>query len=88
MSAPLEPLTFEQRALLEPHAKHFTEMLFFVRGLEDEELANLLEACNRCGSSNCGWDFYAAAQYLKKEIMEVREIRAIDRARRKLTHRD
>lgn len=61
-------MTKEQKALLKVHAEHYQAMASYVRESSDEELVELLEACQAAGTTNCGWDTYAAAQYLKHEI--------------------
>ena len=61
-------LTERQVALLAPHAEHFHQMMAAVVHGSDQDLADLLEASELCGTTNCGWSSYEAAQYLKKEI--------------------
>jgi len=76
-------LTHEHRSLLKPHAKHYQEMASYLRDSSPEELEALREACDAASSTNCAWDIYRAAQYLKIEIAEqagYHERRAKERA--------
>jgi hypothetical protein len=61
-------LTKEEKRLLKPHAKHYQEMASHIREATAEELQKLLSTCLSCTQINCGWDDYAAAQYLTVEI--------------------
>lgn len=61
-------MTREQKALLKIHADHFQAMASYVRECDPQELIELSEACEAAGMANCGWDTYAAAQFLKDEI--------------------
>lgn len=61
-------MTKEQKELLRLHADHFQAMASYVRECDPQELIELSEACDATSASNCGWDTYAAAQFLKDEI--------------------
>jgi hypothetical protein len=74
-------MTKSQKALLAQHAKHFQDMVAFVITRDSEELRTLLEACQAASQTNCGWDTYAAAQYIGREILielRVRERKAAE----------
>jgi hypothetical protein len=62
-------LTKEEKMLLKPHAQHYVAMGIHIRDATIQELERLHLACLACTEINCGWDEYAAAQYLKKEIV-------------------
>jgi hypothetical protein len=66
-------LTKEEKQLLKPHAAHYVAMGIHIRDATIQELERLHLACLACTEVNCGWDDYAAAQYLKGEI--EREVR-------------
>lgn len=61
-------LTKEEKKLLRPHAHHYRAMYVYISEATADHLAMLLSACRTCTSANCGWDDYAAAQYLEGEI--------------------
>lgn len=61
-------LTKEEKRLLKPHAEHYQAMAVHIVGATIEELEKLNNACRSCTTINCGWDDYAAAQYLLVEI--------------------
>lgn len=61
-------LTKEEKRLLKPHAEHFQTMASHIREATIGDLEKLNNACRSCTEINCGWDDYAAAQYLMKEI--------------------
>lgn len=61
-------LTKDEKRLLKPHAEHYREMCSHIRESKIEDLEKLDSACRSCTVINCGWDEYAAAQYLMKEI--------------------
>lgn len=61
-------LTKEEKRLLKPHAEYYRAMAAHVRDATTEDLEKLNSACRACTEINCGWDEYAAAQYLMKEI--------------------
>lgn len=61
-------LTKEEKRLLKPHAEHYQAMQAHISNLTITELEKLNLACLACTEVNCGWDDYAAAQYLKVEI--------------------
>lgn len=73
-------MTRDQRALLQPHAKYFATMVGGLSELTDEELAELLDACQAASQTNCGWDTYAAARFLAPEILTEQTVRARRRA--------
>jgi len=80
-------LTKEQKRLLKPHAAHYYAIYESIYNASIDELYLLQGACAACTEVNCGWDEYAAAQYLKREIArEVgrRNRRDADAAERKL----
>lgn len=62
-------LTKEQKRLLKPHAEHYRAMYDHISEATMDDLYRLQSACSACTNSNCGWDAYAAAQYLKGEIL-------------------
>jgi hypothetical protein len=61
-------LTKEEKRLLKPHAEHYSTMCEHIREATIQDLEKLHLACLACTEVNCGWDEYAAAQYLKVEI--------------------
>lgn len=61
-------LSKEEKRLLKPHAEHYQTMCDHIRSATMDELYKLQGACTACTEINCGWDDYAAAQYLKVEI--------------------
>lgn len=61
-------LSKDEKRLLKPHAEHYRVMASHIREATIEELEKLNNACLSCTNINCGWDDYAAAQYLTKEI--------------------
>lgn len=61
-------LTKEERRLLKPHAEHYRAMYDHISDATMDDLYRLQGACSACTQVNCGWDDYAAAQYLKVEI--------------------
>src|SRR5437879_3634658 len=61
-------LTKDEKQLLKPHAEHYGAMLAHIRDATTLDLEKLHSACLACTEINCGWDDYAAAQYLKVEI--------------------
>jgi hypothetical protein len=61
-------LTKEEKQLLKPHAEHYVAMAIHIRDATISELERLHLACLACTNVNCGWDDYAAAQYLAGEI--------------------
>ena len=61
-------LTKEEKRLLKPHAEHYQAMSAHIQEATIEDLEKLNNACRSCTSINCGWDDYAAAQYLLVEI--------------------
>lgn len=61
-------LTKDEKRLLKPHAEHYRAMCDHIREATMEDLYKLHGACMSCTEINCGWDDYAAAQYLKGEI--------------------
>lgn len=65
-------MTREQKVLLKVHAEHFQVMASYVRECDPQELIDLSEACNAASDTNCGWDTYYAAQFLKVEIARHR----------------
>lgn len=76
-------MTKEQRDLLKPHAEHFQVMAAHVWDASDDDLKALIAACDAASQTNCGWDTYAAAQYLGKEARIVtgqRRLRAAEAA--------
>lgn len=66
-------LSKDEKRLLKPHAEHFQAMVSHIRDATLLDLEKLHLACLSCTDINCGWDDYAAAQYLKGEI--DREVR-------------
>lgn len=58
----------DEKRLLKPHAEHYSTMCAHIRDATMEDLQKLYCACLACTQINCGWDEYAAAQYLKVEI--------------------
>jgi hypothetical protein len=74
-------MTKNQKDLLKPHADHFSAMAQYVATRTDDDMKLLLEACDATSQMNCGWDTYAAAQYLAKEariVISQRERRAAE----------
>lgn len=69
-------MTKDQKKLLARHAEHFQQMASYVRECAPEELTDLAEACEAAGTSNCGWDTYRAAQFLREEIQLHRNMLA------------
>lgn len=72
-------MTRGQKELLSKHAEHYQAMALYVRESNDDELEQLMEACLAASTTNCAWDTYQAAQYLKLETqteMNVRRRRA------------
>ena len=61
-------LTKDEKRLLKPHAAHFSAMWNYIQGASILDLETLNNACRSCTEVNCGWDEYAAAQYLMREI--------------------
>lgn len=61
-------LTRDEKRLLKPHAKHYRAMYEHLSNATMDDLYLLQGACASCTRVNCGWDDYAAAQYLKEEI--------------------
>lgn len=61
-------LTKDEKRLLKPHAEHYRAMYDHISEATMEDLYKLHGACMACTTVNCGWDDYAAAQYLKVEI--------------------
>lgn len=61
-------LTKEEKRLLKPHAGHYQAMCAHIGAATIVDLEKLHLACLACTEVNCGWDDYAAAQYLKVEI--------------------
>lgn len=61
-------LTKNEKLLLKPHARHYHEMYGHIHDASMEDLEKLNNACRACTDINCGWDEYAAAQYLMKKI--------------------
>jgi len=64
---PVEKLSKEQRAILAPHAQHYSLMVAYVRKLTLPELDALLDVCNMATVKNCWWAEYQAAQFLRVE---------------------
>lgn len=71
MATPIKKrwLTKEEKQLLKPHAAHYVAMGIHIRDATTQELERLHLACIACTEVNCGWDEYAAARYLEKEIV-------------------
>lgn len=65
--------TLQQKNLLEPFGKIFSEMDQKIRSMTDEKLNELLSACYAMSVTNCWYCSYSAAQYLQGEIR--RELR-------------
>ena len=61
-------LTKAEKALLKPHAEHYSDMYEHIQAETTEELYSMLAACKACTTSNCWWAEYAAAQYLMDQI--------------------
>ncbi len=61
-------MTRDQKILLRPHADHYMAMSKHIREIDDETRAALLTASEAATETNCGWDTYAAAQFLKNDI--------------------
>jgi hypothetical protein len=61
-------LTKDEKRLLKPHAEHYRAMCEHIREATIQDLERLYLACLACTEVNCGWDEYAAAQYLKVEV--------------------
>jgi hypothetical protein len=61
-------LTKDEKRLLKPHAEHYRAMGLHIRDAMIDDLEKLSNACRACTEVNCGWQEYAAAQYLVKEI--------------------
>lgn len=74
-------MTKNQKMILEPHAQHFSAMSKFVFDLNDQKLTHLLDACLAATTSNCAWDIYAAAQFIKMEVQQ--ELNRRERLERK-----
>lgn len=68
MAAEKRWLTKEQKRLLKPHAEHYRAMYDHISDATMDDLYRLQGACAACTEVNCGWDDYAAAQYLMVEI--------------------
>lgn len=61
-------LTREEKRLLKPHVDHYQAMSCHIQSATIDDLEKLNSACRACTEVNCGWDDYAAAQYLIVEI--------------------
>lgn len=60
-------MTPHQKGILKEPAKHVIAMVDFVTQCDENKLAALREACEAATPTNCGWDIYRAAQFLKNE---------------------
>jgi hypothetical protein len=73
-------LAQSQKELLRPHAQHFEAMAGHVFDCSDEELADLLLACDAADETNCPWSIYRAARFLRQEVENQFNVREKRRA--------
>jgi hypothetical protein len=58
------------RKRLEPFAEIYLGMYSLIVTMGDDELHNLVSACDKPTEGNCGWHIYRIAPLVKKEAQE------------------
>ena len=66
---------------LEPFGELYLDIYKRIVEMTDDELHNLINACDKPSETNCGWHIYVIAPLVKKEAQEEMAYRTYIRAK-------